>query len=54
MSISYDIVDRVMDELLDRNGLGNAWDEIDVETQVQIIEALQGLVRAELTKWAQK
>jgi hypothetical protein len=44
---AWRIVDKILNDLTDRAGLSDAWDEIDDETQAEIIAEWQDIVQDE-------
>lgn len=44
---SYRAVKRIIDDLMDRSGLGNAWDEIGKEVQQEIVDAWMSIISEE-------
>jgi hypothetical protein len=48
------IVRKILDDLLDRNGLRNAWEEMDDDIQEEAIEAWRAIVRTALADHIQE
>jgi hypothetical protein len=46
MKTARDFVDEIADDLSGRKGLGNEWDEIDEETQAEIGQVWEGIIRS--------